>query len=139
MSKVVVDASIALRWVLRDEKEAHVDAVLENWAATLTEMLAPPLFPAEITNALYLAVRRDRLNLEEADLALRTIMLLGVKVAEPSGLYCRSLELAANYSMTNAYDAQYVALAEVEDCELWTADERLAASMRPLPSWVRLV
>lgn len=139
MSKVVVDASIALRWVLRDEKEAHVDAVLENWAATLTEMLAPPLFPAEITNALYLAVRRNRLNLEEADLALRTIMLLGVKVAEPSGLYFRSLELAANYSMTNAYDAQYVALAEVEDCELWTADERLAASMRPLPSWVRLV
>ena len=139
MSKVVVDASIALRWVLRDEKEARVDAVLEEWVATLTEMLAPPLFPAEITNALYLSVRRNRLSLEEADLALRTIMLLGVRVTEPSGLYCRSLQLAANYSATNAYDAQYVALAEMEDCELWTADERLATSLRPLPSWVRLV
>ena len=90
MSKVVVDASIALRWVLRDEKEARVDAVLEEWVATLTEMLAPPLFPAEITNALYLSVRRNRLSLEEADLALRTIMLLGVQVTEPFGLYCRS-------------------------------------------------
>ena len=139
MSKVVVDASIALRWVLRDEKEARVDAVLEEWAATLTEMLAPPLFPAEVTNALYISTRRKRLTLEEADLALRTIMLLGVQVTEPPGLYSRSLELAANYSATNAYDAQYVALAEMEDCELWTADERLATSMRPLPSWIKLV
>jgi len=139
MSKVVVDASIALRWVLRDEKEARVDAVLEEWAATLTQMLAPPLFPAEVTNALYLPTRRRRLSLEEADLALSTIMLLGVQVTEPAGLYSRSLELAASCSATNAYDAQYVALAEIEDCELWTADERLEASMRSLPSRVKLV
>ncbi len=139
MSKVVVDASVALRWVLRDEKEAQVDALLEQWVATFTEMLAPPLFPAEITNVLYLSVKRKRLTLDEAELALRTIMELGVRVAEPPGLYSRSLKLAANYSATNAYDAQYVALAEMESCELWTADERLAASMKPLPSWIKLV
>jgi len=139
MSKVVVDASIALRWVLRDEKEAHVDALLEKWAATLTEMLAPPLFPAEVTNALYLSVRRMRLTVEEAELALKTVMQLGVQVAEPSGLYFRSLRLAADYSTANAYDTQYVALAEMESCELWTADERLVTSMKPLPSWIKLV
>ena len=139
MTKVVVDASIALRWVLRDEREAHVDALLEKWAATLTEMLVPPLFPAEVTNALYLSVKRKRLTLEEAELALRTIMQLGMQVAEPSGLYSRSLRLAANYSAANAYDAQYVALAEMENCELWTADERLVTSMKPLPSWIKLV
>ena len=139
MSKVVVDASIALRWVLKDEKEARVDAVLEHWADTLTEMIAPPLFPAEVTNALYLSIKRKRLTLEEAELALRTIMQIGVEIAEPSGLYTWSLELAASYSATNAYDAQYVASAEMENCELWTADERLATSMKPLPSWVRLV
>ena len=91
MSKAVVDASIALRWVLRDEKEAHVDALLEQWVASLTEMLAPPLFPAEITNALYLSIRRNRLTLDEAQLALNTIMQLGIRIAEPAGLYSRSL------------------------------------------------
>lgn len=125
--------------MLRDEKEAQVDALLEQWAASLTEMLVPPLFPAEVTNALYLSVKRKRLTLEEAELALRTIMELGVQVAEPSGLYPRSLRLAADYTTANAYDTQYVALAEMESCELWTADERLAASMKPLPSCIKLV
>lgn len=139
MSKAVVDASIALRWVLRDEKEAHVDALLEQWVASLTEMLAPPLFPAEITNALYLSIRRNRLTLDEAQLALNTIMQLGIRIAEPVGLYSRSLHLAATYGVASAYDAQYVALAEMEGCELWTADEKLAASIKPSPSWLKLV
>jgi predicted nucleic acid-binding protein len=125
--------------VLRDEKEVRVDALLEQWAAGLTEMLAPPLFLAEVTNALYLSVKRKRLSLEEAELALSAIMELGVQVAQPSGLYPRSLRLAANYGAANAYDAQYVALAEMQNCELWTADERLATSMKPLPSWIKLV
>lgn len=139
MSKVVVDASVALRWVLRDEKEARVDALLEQWAGSLTEMLAPPLFLAEVTNALYLSVKRKRLSLEEAELALSAIMQLGIQVAQPSGLYPRSLRLAANYGTANAYDAQYITLAEMQNCELWTADERLAASMKPLPSWIKLI
>lgn len=139
MSKVVVDASIALRWVLRDEKEARVDALLDQWIASLTDMLAPPLFTAEITNALYLSVKRNRLLLEEAQLALNTIIQLGVQITEPPGLYPRSLELAATYGIANAYDAQYVALAEIESCELWTADERLVTGIKPPPSWLKLI
>ena len=139
MDKVVVDASLALRWVLRDEKEVRVDDLLGQWATSLTRMLVPPLFLPETTNALYLSVRRRRITLEEARLALATIIEVGVEVTEPAGLYSRSLDLAAEYGLTNAYDAQYVALAEVEGCDLWTADERLAMAVKPSPSWLRLV
>lgn len=40
----------------------------------------------------------------------------------------RAWELRANVT---AYDAAYVALAEVLDCPLWTADERLAKAPGP--------
>ena len=139
MDKVVVDASPALRWVLRDEKEVRVDDLLGQWATSLTRMLVPPLFLPETTNALYLSVRRRRITLEEARLALATIIEVGVEVTEPAGLYSRSLDLAAEYGLTNAYDAQYVSLAEIEGCDLWTADERLAMAVKPSPSWLRLV
>ena len=139
MDKVVVDASLALRWVLKDEKEARVDDLLCQWATSLTQMLVPPLFLSEITNALYLSVRRHRLTLEEARLALVTIMQVGLEMTEPAGLYPRSLDLAAEYELTNAYDAQYMALAEIEGCELWTADERLVRAVKPSPSWLRLI
>jgi len=139
MDKVVVDASLALRWVLKDEKEVRADTLLSQWAMSLTRMLVPPLFLSEIANALYLSVRRSRLTLKEARLALVTIIQIGAEVSEPAGLYSRSLDLAAEYSLTNAYDAQYIALAEIEGCELWTADERLAAAVKPAPSWLRLI
>lgn len=139
MSKVVVDASLALRWVLADEKEASVDALLEQWLTSLTEMIAPPLFHAEVTNALYLSLKRNRLTLDEAALALKGIMQLGVQLSEPTDLYFKSLRIAVTYSISNAYDAIYLALAEIEGCELWTADERLAAIVRPSLPWLRLV
>jgi predicted nucleic acid-binding protein len=125
--------------VLKDEKEARADALLHQWATSLTQMLGPPLFLPESTNALYLSVRRQRLILEEAKLALEAIMHIGVEVTEPPELYSRSLDVAAKSGLTNAYDAQYIALAEIEGCELWTADERLAIAMKPSPSWLRVV
>ena len=70
MPKVVVDASLALRWVLKDEKEARVDALLHQWIVSFTEMLVPPLFLAEVTNSLYLSIKRKRLDPEEARTAL---------------------------------------------------------------------
>ena len=87
MDKVVVDASLALRWVLKDEKEVRADTLLSQWAMSLTRMLVPPLFLSEIANALYLSVRRSRLTLKEARLALVTIMQIGAEVTEPAGLY----------------------------------------------------
>jgi predicted nucleic acid-binding protein len=139
MTKVVVDASLALRWVLKDEKEDKVDSLIYGWAVSLTDMIAPPLFLAEVTNALYLACRRLRLNAKEVKLALQTILDLGVRISVPSELYTRSMDLAINYTLTNAYDAQYLALAELESCELWTADERLARAVRPLPDWLKII
>jgi len=135
MPKVVVDASLALRWVLEDEKEARVDASLHQWIVSFTEMLVPPLFLAEVTNSLYLSIKRKRLDPEEARTAL-SILQQGVQVTEPPDLYLRSLELALEYKTTNAYDAQYLALAEIEGCELWTADKGLSTIVKSAPWWL---
>jgi predicted nucleic acid-binding protein len=76
---------------------------------------------------------------EEARLALETIMQVRLEMIEPAGLYPRSLDLAAEYNLTNAYDAQYIALAQIQDCELWTADERLVKAVKPSPCWLKLI
>jgi predicted nucleic acid-binding protein len=139
VNKVVVDASVALRWVLADEKEARVDALLEQWLALHIEMIAPPLFQSEVTNAIYLSLKRRRLTMDEAEGALAGIMHLGVQLIEPSDLYARGLRLAVAYGMTNAYDALYLSLAEIEGCEFWTADDRLAATIHPSLPWLKVV
>jgi predicted nucleic acid-binding protein len=44
---------------------------------------------------------------------------------------------ATRFNRPAAYDAHYLALAEMMNCEFWTADERLFNAVRDKLSWVR--
>jgi predicted nucleic acid-binding protein len=55
----------------------------------------------------------------------------------PLALSTRALELADRFGLSATYDAHYLALAEREGCEYWTADERLWNSVRAQLGWVR--
>ena len=54
-------------------------------------------------------------------------------------LHERAIHLAERYSLNAAYDAHYLALADRLGAEFWTADRRLANSVRHELEWVRLV
>ena len=70
---------------------------------------------------------RDLVSAERANLALDQYLLMPLTRHGHHGLLARVLELRSNF---NAYDACYVALAEVLGAELLTADERLIRAVR---------
>jgi predicted nucleic acid-binding protein len=49
----------------------------------------------------------------------------------------RVMELAHRYDLPAVYDAHYLALAEREGCDYWTADKRLWNSVKGMVPWVR--
>ena len=58
--RIVIDASVALKWRLRDEEAtSQADALLEDFLARKLELLTPTLFDYEIANALRVAVTRQ--------------------------------------------------------------------------------
>ena len=70
--RVVIDASVVLKWRLRDEEATDkADALLDDFLAGNMLLLAPTLLDYEIANALRMAVIRQRLNEQEAFTALR--------------------------------------------------------------------
>lgn len=56
MSKVVVDASFALKWVLPETDSSVAIVLLNKWMTEHTGVLAPALFAYEVTNIIYLAI-----------------------------------------------------------------------------------
>ena len=69
--RIVIDASVALKWRLRDEEAtSQADALLDDFLAGKLELLTPTLFDYEIANALRVAVTRQRLSEQEAATAL---------------------------------------------------------------------
>jgi predicted nucleic acid-binding protein len=50
-----------------------------------------------------------------------------------------ALEFATRFNRPKAYDAQYLALADLLGCELWTADRRLVNAVGGKLPWVRWI
>jgi predicted nucleic acid-binding protein len=50
---------------------------------------------------------------------------LGIGERRPDGLHRVAWRVASDFSWAKTYDAEYVALAELEDCKLVTLDMRL--------------
>jgi predicted nucleic acid-binding protein len=136
---VVVDASIALKWVIKESDSAKALALLAEWSNRETVMLAPALIAYEITNILYQNVRKNEITLERAKSALEDVMLAGIEFDTPldNRLGRRAIELAHKFGIKATYDSNYLALAEREGCELWTADTKMWRAVKGELTWVR--
>ena len=78
-----------------------------------------------MTNILRQRMRRVGLPLEDARRLLADFLDLSIALATSVQLYDRALQLADQYHLPAAYDAHYLALAQLIARDLWTDDQRL--------------
>ena len=121
---VVVDASLAVKWLVPEVHSDKAYTLARSWAAEGTQPIAPYLMPVEVANALHRRVVRREVTVAAATGLLESLLASGIELREPARLHSRALELADRLGQNAAYDAHYLALAEILNCELWTADER---------------
>ena len=128
---VVVDASVAFKWLVEEENSDKATALTRLWDDEGTQLAAPALMPFEVANALHRRVVRGDLGVEVAADLMQDLMSLGGVLHETPSLHRRALELASQLKQGSVYDAHYLALAESLGCELWTADERFYRAASP--------
>ncbi len=128
---VVVDASLAFKWLVRENNSDKALALARFWDSEGTRPLSPYLMPVEVANALHRRVVRKELTLRAAKRLMESFLASGIELRETPRLYGRALELADRLRQTAAYDAHYLALAESLDCDLWTADEKFYRAASP--------
>jgi predicted nucleic acid-binding protein len=139
MSDVVVDAGLALKWVLAEDFTAEARALLAEWEQHDTHRLVPSWFACEVGNVLVQRVRGGKLTIPQAQLAVRGLLAeVETRDSEPA-VTVRALEIADELGVNASYDAQYVARAELQGCELWTADERFWRIANPRFAFVRWI
>lgn len=121
---LVVDASVVVA--------ALVDTgAIGQWADQLLasdDLAAPHLMPAEVANILRRAALVGEISADTAALAHADLLTLRVGLFAYEPVAARVWELRENVT---AYDAWYVALAELLGAQLATLDSRLANSSGP--------
>jgi len=112
---IVVDASAAL--------SALLNAGPARRSLASEQLHAPHLIDSEVANGLRRRVAAAQLGADAGWTVLDTFRRLGMTRYPVFALLDRVWELRDNLS---AYDASYVALAELLGCSLLTADARLS-------------
>lgn len=124
----VLDASVALAWVLGDERSEEADAALQRLIGG--RAVVPALWISEVANGLLAAERRRRVTERDAVLAIELLGQLPIELA-PEGreALSRIHRLAAGLGLT-AYDASYLDLALESALPLATLDDGLRRAAR---------
>ena len=120
---VVIDASLAVKWLVEEDDSDKAHAALESWVTQDVARIAPHLLPFEVANALHRRVLRGELSVGDSTRMVTRLLESRLELHQPPGLHARALQLASQLKQNAAYDAHYLALAESVGCELWTADE----------------
>ena len=123
---LVIDASVALKWVLPEEGEDAAAALLGE------RLIAPEIWLSEAASALW---RRHRAGEFDAEAALKRIIWLEaapVRSRLISDHVEQALRLAVDLGRP-VYDCLYLACALREGAQVVTADRRFAAAVAGRP------
>lgn len=135
MTRVVVDASVAVKWFVPEELSADARKLL----ASEYELLAPDLLWAELGNALWKKHRRRELDQRTARRLFRDFARVPIQFHPAERWTEAALEVAIRHDIT-VYDGLYLVLAVGNGCRLVTADRRLheacrACALRDAVEW----
>ncbi len=126
---LVVDASVAVKWYVPEDGSREAAELLTG----RRPLLAPDLLVPEVGNILWKKVRRGALPIADAESMLHLFVSgLPLTLHSASLLIGTALTIAIGFQRT-VYDALYLALAESEDCQVVTADQRLVNALRGTP------
>ena len=79
---VVMDASLAFKWLVREEHSDQAQAISRSWADDGVQTAAPHLLPVEVANALHRRVARGELTVDDAMRLLEHLLASGIELRE---------------------------------------------------------
>ena len=121
MTRFVVDAGAVLR-IIEDEVVVADDH----------KLLAPTLLRSQVLSMLFEAVQRGELDAATGLQRLERIGRMSIRYLGDGVLRRRAWDLAARLGWASTYDAEYVALTQLQGDALVTLDPELAEAVAGL-------
>jgi predicted nucleic acid-binding protein len=119
---IVIDASVAAKWVVPEEYSEQAGSLREN------ALCAPAHWQAEAVNVIWSKVYRGELSAAEATRRARILMGAPVEPVPLPALMEEALRLSLAYRIT-IYDSLYLSLAAARDIGFVTAERKVLRSI----------
>jgi predicted nucleic acid-binding protein len=123
--KLVVDASVAAKWLLKEDRTDEALVLLDE---TSFQLWAPDYILSEVYNVLCKKVRRRELTEQAAEQLAEDLAAAPITIRPFTDYLQQAFSLALTHSKT-VYDCLYLAMALQIGCGLVTNDERFATDI----------
>ena len=103
-----IDASVAVKWVLRDEmwrKKAR--KLLFDSIKSDIMLIAPPLFEYETESVLQERLYSGKLTITEVNVAIEKLNSVGVQVTNHTDMIKCARDIARSFNQPKIYDSLY--------------------------------
>ena len=128
MASVVLDCSVTVAWFFEDEFSRYSERVRQSLSLEGAVAVTPVIWSAEVTNVLFQAERRKRIEPEKVTQALGILARMPIDTdLLPIGSMLQVLHLCRTHGLT-AYDALYLELALRRNIPLASQDKLLVTS-----------
>jgi predicted nucleic acid-binding protein len=121
--------SVAVKCVLPEKDSPKAVRLLRDYRRKTHELIAPDTFPVEIAHALTRAERQKIIRPPQGAKRLAALMRVRPLLHLYLPLLSRAFAISSAY-WVGVYDCIYVALAEQQNCELVTADNKLVNALQ---------
>jgi predicted nucleic acid-binding protein len=128
MDKLVVDASVVVKWFVVEPHSNEARRVLEAYENGAVSFHAPDILPAEFASTIWKKQLFQNLAESDARDILAAFRRLQIVFTPTVALLDDAYELAVTHRRS-IYDALYLALSLREKCRLVTADERFVNAL----------
>jgi predicted nucleic acid-binding protein len=138
MPERVIDASVAVKWVMKGESHRRqARKLLRESLVAGIRLITPPLFENETESVIQEEVFFGHVSVVDADKALRALGRAGVQIIYDPRVKERARQIARQFNQRRVYDSTYVALAELRGCEFWTADKAFYDAVKAVLTFVK--
>ncbi|MCL5675711.1 MAG: type II toxin-antitoxin system VapC family toxin [Patescibacteria group bacterium] len=128
MKKIIVDASLCLKWVFEEENSKLARELLKKKEGNQLLFFAPNLWEYEIINALASAARRKKISSQKSQDFLKLLLNAKPETISVSELLNKCLLNCKKYDISG-YDSAYVTLAKENKLVLVSSDDKLIAKV----------
>ena len=117
------------KWLVPEADTPKALKLRDDFSKAILELLAPDVFPVETTHALTRAERQKRITPAQGASLLKDLLKYLPPLHPYLPLLPRAYEISSAMRV-GVYDCLYVALAEREQCDFITADDKLVKNLQ---------
>ena len=124
MAEQVIDASVAIKWLVKQEPfRNQARQLLRDAQLNTISLIGPPLLEYEVESSLQRRLYYGRTTTKAVDASLNSFYALRIRIVSHRDVIAHAREIARRFNQECIYDSVYAALADLRGCEFWTADK----------------